>query len=107
MGERFTMLGLDNPVGFLFEALYRTGFYWNFLGAMQLSAAALLLVPGTAFLGALIYFPIVLNILIIVVSMHFVGTPVVAGLMLLANIYLLVWDYPKTAALANVIFKKS
>ena len=38
LGERFTLLGVDTPVGFFFEALYQTGFYWNFLGLMQLIA---------------------------------------------------------------------
>lgn len=32
MGNRFTILGIDDPIGFFFEALYRTGFYWRFLG---------------------------------------------------------------------------
>ena len=91
-GERFTKLGVDNPVGFFFEAFYRTGFYWNFLGAAQLIAAVLLLVPRTRVLGAVVYFPIILNIFLITVSMHFQGTPVVTGLMLLGSIWLLVWD---------------
>src|SRR5919112_431934 len=54
LGNRFTRLGVDDPVGFFFEALYRTGFYWNFLGLCQLAAALLLLVPRTATLGALV-----------------------------------------------------
>jgi uncharacterized membrane protein YphA (DoxX/SURF4 family) len=107
IGIRFTALGLENPIGFFFEALYRTGFYWNFLGGMQLLIAILLLIPRTAYLGALIYFPMVLNIVVIVISMHFEGTPVVAALMLLANIYLLVWDYPKTRKIVGAIFCKS
>ena len=37
-GHRFTSLPLENPVGFFFEGLYRTGWYWNFLGAAQLLA---------------------------------------------------------------------
>ena len=36
LGERFTILSIETPVGFFFEGLYRTGFYWNFLGFMQL-----------------------------------------------------------------------
>src|SRR5918997_4037764 len=77
LGNRFTVLGVDNPVGFFFEALYRSGFYWNFLGLCQLAAALLLLVPRTATLGALLYFPVVLNIFVLTVSMGFRGTPVV------------------------------
>jgi uncharacterized membrane protein YphA (DoxX/SURF4 family) len=99
LGNRFTVLGVDNPVGFFFEALYRSGFYWNFLGLCQLAAAFLLLVPRTATLGALLYFPIILNIFVLTLSMHFTGTPFVTGLMLLANIYLLCWDYDRLKCL--------
>jgi uncharacterized membrane protein YphA (DoxX/SURF4 family) len=95
MGNRFTVLGIDNPVGFFFEALYRTGFYWRFLGICQLTVALLLLIPKTATIAALAYFPLILNIFVITVSLHFTGTPVITGLMLLANIYLLCWDYAK------------
>ena len=99
LGNRFTVLGVDNPVGFFFEALYRSGFYWNFLGLCQLAAALLLLVPRTATLGALLYFPIILNIFVLTLSMHFTGTPFITGLMLLANIYLLCWDYDRLKCL--------
>ena len=40
-GNRFTIPGVDNPVGFFFEAMYRTGFYRRFLGLCQLAAALL------------------------------------------------------------------
>ncbi|HEY9403739.1 MAG TPA: DoxX family membrane protein [Pyrinomonadaceae bacterium] len=95
LGNRFTILDLDNPVGFFFEAMYRTGFYWRFLGLCQLAAALLLLIPRTATIGALVYFPLILNIFVITVSLDFRGTPFITGLMLLANIYLLCWDYDK------------
>jgi len=102
LGNRFTVLGLDNPVGFFFEAMYRTGFYWRFLGLCQLAAALLLLIPRTATVGALVYFPLALNIFVITVSLHFQGTPVITGLMLLANVYLLCWDYDKLKHLIAV-----
>ena len=95
LGNRFTRLGLDSPVGFFFESLYRTGFYWRFLGLCQLAAALLLLIPKTATLGALVYFSIIINIFVITVSLHFTGTPFSTGLRLLANIYLLCWDYDR------------
>lgn len=95
LGNRFTVLGIDDPVGFFFEALYRTGFYWRFLGICQLTVALLLVIPRTATLGALAYFPLILNIFVITVSMGFTGTPLITGLMLLASIYLLCWDYDK------------
>ena len=95
LGNRFTLLGPDSPVGYFFDALYKSGFYWNFIGLGQLLAAVLLLIPRTATLGALIYFPIILNIFLITVSMHFTGTPFITGLMLLGSLYLLGWDYDK------------
>ena len=105
MGQRFTILDIDNPVGFFFEALYQAGWYWNFLGFMQLLTALLIVIPRTAFLGALLYLPIIINILIIVIAMHFKGTPIIAGLMLLANLYLLFWDYKKVKQIVSVIFE--
>ncbi|PNQ72395.1 hypothetical protein C1T31_11405 [Hanstruepera neustonica] len=107
LGQRFTLLGIDNPVGFFFEALYQTGFYWQFIGLMQLMVALLILIPRTAFLGALIYLPIIINIFIIVTSVGFKGTPYIAGLMLLANIYLLMWDYKKLHAIMKIILSNT
>jgi hypothetical protein len=52
-------------------------------------------IPRTATLGALMFFPLIVNIFVITVSLHFQGTPIITGLMLLANIYLLCWDYDK------------
>lgn len=98
-GERFTRLPVEDPVGFFFEALYRTGWYWNFLGAAQLLAALLLVLPWTTTLGAVLYFPIIVNIFLITLSMHFTGTPVITGLMLLGSLFLLCWDYDRLAPL--------
>jgi len=104
LGERFTLLGIDTPVGFFFEALYQAGWYWNFLGFMQLLVALLLLIPRTTLFAALLYLPIIINILVIVTAMHFKGTPIIAGLMLLGNIYLLFWDYKKVKQIVSTIF---
>lgn len=95
MGERFTLLGIDTPVGFFFEALYQTGFYWNFIGVAQLFAAFLLVIPRTTTLGVVVYFPIIVNIFLITASMHFRGTVYITGMMLLGSLYLLIWDYKK------------
>ena len=95
LGEPFTTLSPETAIGHFFDAMHRTGPYYRFIGAGQLLAALLLLVPATATLGALVYFPIILNIFIITVALHFQGTPFVTGLMLLASFYLLCWDYPR------------
>src|SRR5580765_7925013 len=94
MGERFTALPSNHPLGHYFDALYLTGSYYTFIGVGQLTAAFLLLIPGTALLGAIVYFPIILNICVLTYAVRFEGTRI-ATLMLLANLYLLVWDYQR------------
>lgn len=93
LGLRFTRLPVADPVGFFFEALYRAGIYWRFLGFAQLAAALLLLIPRTHALGALMYFPIILNIFLITVGIGFTGTPFITGAMLLASLFLVCWHY--------------
>jgi uncharacterized membrane protein YphA (DoxX/SURF4 family) len=93
-GERFTALPSNHPLGHYFDALYHTGYYYTFIGAGQLIAALLLLIPRTALLGAIIYFPIMLNIFVLTHAVRFEGTRI-ATLMLLANLFLLAWDYPR------------
>jgi hypothetical protein len=93
LGLRFTSMSVDSPIGAFFDVLYQSGLYWRFLGLAQLLAGLLVLFPGTALLGAVLFFPIILNIFVITLAYDFNGTPVVTGLMLLANLYLLGWDY--------------
>ncbi len=52
MGERFTDLHVNTPMGNYLEALHRTGFYYTFIGVLQVAAAILLLIPRTVLLGA-------------------------------------------------------
>jgi uncharacterized membrane protein YphA (DoxX/SURF4 family) len=95
VGERFTDLAVCHPMGHYLEAFHRTGFYYTFVGILQVTAACLLLIPRTATLGAILYFPIILNICILTFAVRFVGSWVSAPLMVLANLYLLCWDYHK------------
>jgi len=74
--------------------LHLTGYYYTFIGAGQLIAALLLLIPRTALLGAVVYFPVILNICVLTYAVRFEGTRI-ATLMLLANLFLLVWDYQR------------
>ena len=57
LGERFTVLAVNHPMGNFLEAFFHTGFYYPFVGIMQVTAAILLLIPRTTTLGAFIYFP--------------------------------------------------
>src|SRR6478672_1923179 len=90
-GERFTGLPSNHPLGHYFDALHLTGFYYTFIGVVQLVTALLLLIPRTALLGAMLYFPVILNICVLTYAVRFEGTRI-ATLMLLANLFLLVWD---------------
>lgn len=101
LGYRFTSLAINHPMGNYLEALHLTGFYYPFIGIMQVLAAILLLIPRTRLLGALIYFPIILNICILSLSVRFDGSLVTSPLMVLAVIYLLCWDYDR---LKSIIF---
>jgi hypothetical protein len=98
LGHRFAdpaILTPDTPIGGFFEAFFQAGEYYAFVGAAQVLAGLLLLMPATATLGALLYLPIIANIFVINVSLHFTGTWVIAGLMLIANLFLLCWDWPR------------
>ncbi len=94
MGERFTALPSNHPLGHYFDALHLTGYYYTFIGAGQLITAALLLIPRTAVLGALMAFPIMFNIFVLVYATRFEGTRIVT-LILLANSYLLCWYFDR------------
>lgn len=99
LGRRFTLMPPETSVGLFFEAMYQGGIYWRFLGASQIVASVLLLIPATRVVGALAFFGIILNIFLITVGYHFVGTGVITGLMLLASVFLVAWDYPRVRAL--------
>ena len=73
LGNRFTLLPVDNPVGYFFEAMYQSGLYWNFIGLGQFAAAVLLLIPATQTLGAVMFFPVILNITVVTWSVGFAG----------------------------------
>ncbi|MCM8567992.1 DoxX family protein [Gramella jeungdoensis] len=92
-GERFTSLSNNHPMGHYLEALFHTGYYYTFIGILQMLAGILLLIPRTALLGALIYFPIILNICILSLAVRFDGSILTSPLMVMANLYLICWDY--------------
>ena len=95
MNVPFTVLPDSNPVGHYFNALYQTGFYYQFIGWGQIIAAFFLLFPRTAHLGALMFFPIILNITVLTNSVGFAGTQYITLLMLFACAYLVAWDYDR------------
>ena len=82
-----------------FHVLYRTGFYYDFLGGCQVLAGVLLMIPATAHIGNLIYFPIILNIAVLTNAIFGTLTPYITLLMTLASLWLLCWDYDRLKVL--------
>lgn len=99
----FTSLPDTNPVGHYFNALLATGFYYEFIGWSQLIASILLLIPRTSHLGALMFFPIILNITVLTNAVGFKGTWLLTIFMTLAATYLVAWDYDR---LKPILFGK-
>ena len=96
MDERFASgLSVIHPMGSYLEALHHTGYYYTFIGIVQILAAIMLLIPRTVTLGAFLYFPIILNICVLTYAVRFDGSLFTAPLMTLANLYILGWNYEK------------
>ena len=103
-GHRFTQIPDDggHSVGHFFEMMYQSGLYWQFLGWAQLLAGLLLLTQRFAMLGAVLFLGIIANIFVITISYDFGGTSVITGLMLLATVALLLWDWNRLRVLLNL-----
>jgi hypothetical protein len=103
-GHRFTQIPDDggHSVAHFFEMMYQSGLYWQFLGWAQLVAGLLLLTQRFAMLGAVLFLGIIANIFVITLSYDFAYTPVITGLMLLATVALLLWDWNQLRVLLKL-----
>jgi len=106
-GLRFTVVdGSSYPINspfHYFETMYQTGMYWQFLGWGQLIAGLLLMTQRFAKLGVVIFFAIMSNIFVITISIPgFSATSTITGLMLLATIVLIIWDWEVLKILINI-----
>lgn len=86
---------VDQPIGYFFDAFFQATEYYIFVGLAQVFAGLLLLFPSTVAIGSFIYLPIILNIFVITITLQFTGTWLIAGMMLLAALYLLCWEFDK------------
>ncbi|MFC2187613.1 DoxX family membrane protein [Fulvivirgaceae bacterium LMO-SS25] len=88
--------GLIGPV-WLEERLaeHNLGLYARFIAWSQVIAGLTLLSQRFATLGAILTFPIILNIWVVTVSLEWQGTPYVNFVLILLNLHLLIADYPK------------
>ncbi len=93
MGQRFAEgISSNNPLGYYFDALLQTGYYYTFIGIIQVIVAILLLIPRTVLLGAIIYFPMIINICVLTYATQFTGTRA-NTMLLLGCMFLLLWNY--------------
>jgi uncharacterized membrane protein YphA (DoxX/SURF4 family) len=101
LGVPFTRLDPKaSEVGRLFAELQHDfGGLYPFIGACQLAAAVLLLVPRTTLMGALVHLPITSGIVVITTTVGFEGTWVITWLMLLGVVFLVCWDWHRVKSL--------
>ena len=72
-------------------------FFARFIALSEALVGALLLIPRLTTLGALMFFPMLTCILVVTISLHWRGTPIVNSVLLGFNVALLAYDYPKIA----------
>lgn len=105
-GKRFTTeSGEKYPIDtawHMFETFYQSGLFWEFIGWTQLLIGALLMTQKWSRLGSFLCFPLTLNIFVITLSYYFAYTPVITGLMVLANLLLILWEWPALKVLLNL-----
>ena len=97
MNIRFTPTsGEEAPINsleHLLESMYRSGYYWRFIGWGQLTAGFLMMSQSFSTLGAVVFFPMMLSIFVISTAFTSSNVMVVTALMLIANLLLLLWEW--------------
>ncbi len=102
-GTSFIKPGVHVPtdsIFYIFETIDKSGVYWQFIGWGQLLAGFLLMSQIFSTLGAVSSFPIMLNIFVITTSFESTAILLITSFLLLANIYLLLWDWNKLKFIA-------
>ena len=83
-------VGIIGPVWLEKElAQYGLGMFARFIGYAQVVIGFLLLTLRYSVLGAVMLIPLVTNILIVTVSMNWIGTPYVLGVLLIMNVFVI------------------
>jgi uncharacterized membrane protein YphA (DoxX/SURF4 family) len=91
-GQPFTDAGNSGAFHDFLHAFHATGLFYGLVGAVQLTAAALLVSQYFALLGAVIALPVLAAILAFCWSTGVVPTAIVVTLMTLATLALIAWD---------------
>ena len=98
LAQPFTDPHLHGPFHDFLHAFHATGWFYRFVGAVQLVTATLLVTQRFATVGALFATPILTTILILCWSTKVYPTATVVTLMWLGTVALLLWDWPKWRA---------
>ncbi len=93
LGQPFTDPDLHGPFHDFLHAFYATGWFYRFVGVVQLLAAVLLMTGRFATVGALLALPILTTILALCWSTKVYPTASVVSLMWLGTFALLLWDW--------------
>lgn len=92
-GHKFTALPIENPIGFYFEAMHSTGFYWHFIGGFQLLIGILIFFNRFVVASTLLMMPVTVNIFLVSIALNMSGTPLITSLMVLGNVFLLLYHH--------------
>lgn len=95
LDQPFTDPAFSGPFHDFLDAFHATGWFYQFVGAMQLITAVLLCTQRYAAIGALLGLPILTAITAFCWSTEVYPTATVATLMWLGTVALVLWDYPK------------
>jgi len=93
--QPFTDPDNTGPFHEFLHAFHATGFFYQFVGIVQLAVAVLLITQRFAAAGALLALPVVTAIVVLCWSTAVVPTAIVATLMLAGIVALLVWELPR------------
>lgn len=101
LGQPFTDPHQVGPFHEFLHAFHATGFFYRFVGALQLLAAALLLSQRWGFAGAALLFPLLTAILVFCWSTAVYPTAIVVSLMFAGTCALLLWEAPRWLAFTD------
>ena len=101
LGEPFTDPALSGPFHDFLDAFHATGFFYRFVGGVQLVISGLLLTQRFAAVGALLLAPVLSAICVLCWSTGAYPTAGVVTLMLLGNLGLLAFAPPSPSPLGS------
>ena len=102
LGQPFTDSANTGVFHEFLHAFYATGVFYHFVGAVQLTAAVLLITQNYATLGAAFTAPMLAAIFVFCWSTGVVPTAIVVSLMSMGLLALIVWDIQRWKALFSM-----